>query len=328
MNYFCTLFDGNYLSRGLAMYRSLKKHGGDFHLYIFPFDNASYELLVRLALDHVTLVKMDDFENVDLLRIKPTRSKGEYCWTCTPSILYYCITKFDLPLCTYLDADLFFFSDPGVLINELGKNSILITEHRYSEEYDHSEINGIYCVQFISFRNDKRGMAALMWWKDSCIEWCFNRLEDGKFGDQKYLDDWPIRFEGTHVLQHLGGGVAPWNVQQYKIGKVNSDYLITDRSQVRAPLVFFHFHWVRFLKNQKVDLGCYNLDFPYVHDIYEDWIRCVLQIDRELYQQFQFKLAVKKERFLKELKEALANMKRRINGTYFIVDLKTFGISG
>ena len=47
---FCTLFDSNYLTRGLAMYESLKKYSDDFYLYIFAFDDKSYELLVNLNL--------------------------------------------------------------------------------------------------------------------------------------------------------------------------------------------------------------------------------------------------------------------------------------
>ena len=42
---FCTLFDSFYLSRGLALYESIKEHTEDFHLYIFAFDDITYEIL-------------------------------------------------------------------------------------------------------------------------------------------------------------------------------------------------------------------------------------------------------------------------------------------
>ncbi len=325
---FCTLFDSHYLSRGLAMYQSLKKHCPDFHLYIFPFDLVSHEILIQLKLDHVTVIPMAEFETEELLRVKSSRTRGEYCWTCTPSIIHHCMSNFNLPDCTYLDADLSFFSNPQVLLDELANDSVLITEHRYTPEYDQSETSGIYCVQFITFKNDESGMTVLKWWRDRCIEWCFNRMEDGKFGDQKYLDDWTTRFKKVHVLQHLGGGVAPWNVQQYNLEVDASGFRVADKSNRSVPLVFYHFHWVRFLRNYKADLGYYDLDFSNVELMYRNYLKCVLQMDQELEKRFQFRLKVGWESFAKECWRVLTNIRRKIKGSYNVIDLKAFTISG
>ena len=39
---FCTLFDSNYLDKGLALYHSMRKYIGNFTLYIFTFDVMRY----------------------------------------------------------------------------------------------------------------------------------------------------------------------------------------------------------------------------------------------------------------------------------------------
>ena len=246
---FCTLFDSVYLSRGFAMYDSLKKHCKSFHLYIFAFDDKCRHILKSLALENTTVISLQEFEDEELLRIKPTRSRGEYCWTCTSSTILYAINTYHLNHCTYLDSDLYFFTSPQVLLNEMDEDkSILITPHRYTKKYDKSAISGIYCVQFVTFKNDVNGMEALNWWRNACLDWCFDRLEDGKFGDQKYLDDWPTRFKGVHVLQHTGGGVAPWNMQQYSFCW-NDDKLIGTvlTTQEQFEVVFFHFHTMTFI---------------------------------------------------------------------------------
>jgi hypothetical protein len=276
MHIFCTLFDSHYLSRGLAMYRSLAACSSDFHLYIFCFDDITRTVLRSLKLECVTLISLPEFEDADLLRVKPTRSPAEYCWTSTASVILYVLEKTGAERCTYIDADLFFYNDPLPLFEEMGDRSILITEHRYSPENDLSALSGVYCVQFISFRKDEHGLKALNWWRNACLEWCYAREEDGKFGDQKYLDDWTGRFENLHVLKHQGGGTAPWNIQQYVITKNSSSFngrvIKTGES---FPLIFYHYHHIRFYLNGMLDLGDYriskcvkeNLYFPYLREL-------------------------------------------------------------
>ena len=90
---YCTLFDSNYLTRGLAMYKSLKEHCDAFHLYIFPFDNKCSDILKKLNLEKATIISLEDFEDDALLEVKSSRSRAEYCWTCTSSAILYILEK-------------------------------------------------------------------------------------------------------------------------------------------------------------------------------------------------------------------------------------------
>jgi hypothetical protein len=280
---FSTLFDSNYLSRGIAMYESLSERCSNFKLYIFPFDEKAFAVLEAMKLPNVELVHLSELESDDLLRVKPTRSRAEYCWTCTSSSILFLLEKRGLPSCTYLDADLYFYDSPEVLLRELDRGSVLITEHRYSPEYDLSAVSGIYCVQFITFRNDEPGLRVLKWWRDACVDWCYSRLEDGKFGDQKYLDDWSYRFAGVNVLQHLGGGVAPWNVQQYRLRTEERKLRGVERATHRAfDVVFYHFHYVRHYRNGKIDLGDYRIEKEVIDLLYRPYLRHIESIKNSI----------------------------------------------
>jgi hypothetical protein len=254
LNY-CTLFNSAYLTRGLAMYQSLSNTCSNFHLYVFAFDDATFDYFHFASLPNLTVISLNDFEDESLLRVKPTRTAGEYCWTATSSTILHCLEKFNLSHCAYIDADMIFYSDPRVLNEELSSSSVLITEHRYTPEYDQSATSGIYCVQYVLFKNDEAGMKVLRWWRDACIEWCFNRHENGKFGDQKYLDDWTTKFEGVHVLEHLGGGIAPWNLQQFNLLRENGNLFVQEKKTgLKQLLIFFHFHGLRFYAGDTVEL--------------------------------------------------------------------------
>ncbi|MFZ4621801.1 MAG: glycosyl transferase [Bacteroidota bacterium] len=271
---FCTLFDSNYLSRGLTLYRSLEKVCDSFHLYIFAFDDKSLNVLNKLQLRHATIISLNEFEDEELLRVKPTRSRAEYCWTSTSSTILYVIKKFGVEQCTYLDADMMFFASPKPLFDEMDERSVMITEHRYSPQYNKESLSGKYCVQFVTFNNNEQGLTALQWWRDRCIEWCYARHEDGKFGDQQYLDDWMTRFAGVHELQHLGGGVAAWNVQQYEVFLKNDTLWGRERtSGMEFPVIFYHFHYLRFLKPDLIELGRRTLTEEVLQRIYAPYYR-------------------------------------------------------
>jgi hypothetical protein len=279
MTNFCTLFDSNYLTRGLALHESLAGVCPSYHLYVVAFDDICYEYLLKTRLPSLTPISLKDFEDEKLKQVKSGRTTAEYCWTCTPSIILYCIEKFQLPSCTYVDADMIFYENPQILFDELADKSILISEHRYTRDYDVSATHGIYCVQFMYFKNDQNGLHALTWWRDRCIEWCFAYLEDGKFGDQKYLDDWQERFPGVHVMQNPGGGLAPWNIQQYLIDDKNGNLFITDKQKgTRLPLIFFHFHGLKFYTDDKVACcaALYELDKEVKETLYFPYIRLLL----------------------------------------------------
>ena len=240
MLYFCTYFDSNYLTRGLALYRSLVRHTMPFRLWVLCFDDLTHEILQKLALPQVHPILLADFECGDeqLLRAKGNRSRIEYYFTCTPSLPLYILRNHpEVDVITYLDADLFFFSEPSPIYQELGGGSVLIIGHRFPPHLSHLETRGIYNVGLLSFRRDDAALQCLHWWREQCLAWCYDRVEERRFADQKYLDDWPTRFQRVVVLQHKGAGLAPWNVANYCLRMDNGQVAVDSQ-----PLVFFHFH--------------------------------------------------------------------------------------
>ena len=235
---FCTLFDKNYLYKGLALYQSLSINCKKFTLWILCMDKKTYFILQKMRLKNVKLIRLEDFEDDALREAKQERTVAEYCWTCASCLILYVIQKKSHELVTYLDADLFFYSDPCPIYDELGGNPILIIEHRFSLQYQAWERrSGKYNVSMVIFRNDSSGQACLKWWKEQCLQACTLDCGAGQCGDQKYLDDWPSRFNNVVVLNHKGGGLAPWNIDNYNLhtnnGKVFVDF---------DELIFYHFH--------------------------------------------------------------------------------------
>jgi hypothetical protein len=259
MEHYVTLFDSLFLPQGIALHISMERQIKSYTLWILCVDDISHEVLIRLNLPNVRLLRLSQLETAELLGVKSSRTKGEYCWTLTPFAPRF-VFEVDIEVArvTYIDADLWFRKDPALIFREFNASGkqVLITDHAYAPEYDHSKISGQYCVQFMTFVRDGSEIVR-GWWEDSCIEWCYAQPEDGKFGDQKYLDDWPERFSDlVHVLKNKELALAPWNAKRFPYG----------------GSIFYHFHGLRIISDKKVSIGPYCLPKVLIENVYKPYL--------------------------------------------------------
>lgn len=279
---FCTLFDSNYMDKGLVMYYSLTRNVKNFRLYVLAMDDACFTVLSDLRSDKLVPVKLSDFEDEELVAARQNRSRGEYCWTCSSSFIEYVIKTYQERQCTYLDSDLYFFSNPKCLLDEMGEKTVQIVEHRFADTIEDRQrmlASGRYCVEFNTFKNEDTSMKLLHWWKEQCIKSC--GMEDKKthtLGDQTYLQGWE-RNSFVSILKNLGGGVAPWNVSQYRLkDKNNSKIILTEKkSGFDFELVFYHFHNISYYDRETVDINVYksywNVDDKLIKTIYYPYLK-------------------------------------------------------
>lgn len=232
------------------MLRSLARNCQVAQIYVLCMDYNTKLVIEKLDLPNITCISMSEFETDTLLKKKSERTVAEYCWTLSSCFTSYVMDNFpDIQLLTYLDADLLFYSDVQPIFEEIGNASIAIIEHRFSDRLKHLEINGRFCVEWVSFRRDKEGLDCLSRWRNQCIEWCYYRLEDGKMGDQKYLDEWPNLYRSCHIIMHPGAGIAPWNYSKHFFSKDQDERITIDESL----LIFYHFHQFQILENGSFD---------------------------------------------------------------------------
>ena len=283
--YFCTLFNKNYLSRGLILIRSLEEHCLNYHLYVFCFDKETEDYISELNPTNVTPISLQKLETSRLLQVKNSRTFTEYCWTCTPFTLRYCLENFNIPFCIYLDADIKFYNSPQNLISNFLKSDygIYITPHDYLSIYDQSENSGHFCVQFVGFKDKQSSINVLDKWCNDCLDWCYNKAEDGKFGDQKYLDDWPVTSpEEVMLPEETDTFLGPWNLYKYKISNIKNDLCASHKETRRSSQVItYHFHSLKLSKTQSFR-GDYLIGKNGNQFFYNDYIFDLHNFNKEL----------------------------------------------
>jgi hypothetical protein len=205
---------------------------------------------VHTNLENVQIVTLSDIEDQKLKAARANRTRGEFCWTCTTPLLLHVLGQQQRDsIVTYIDADLYFFSDPSVVIKEMADGSIYIHEHDFAPEFAHLLATaGRFNVGLAAFRNSRDALACLRRWRDQCLNECVMDPGAGKCGDQNYLDEWPQRYPTLVITKDPGIGLAPWNISKHHLSSDSGRIDVDGR-----PVVFYHFHSLRLLQPRS---GC------------------------------------------------------------------------
>ena len=277
MHLYCTLFDRNYLTRGLALYGSLLRHCREFRLVVLCLDEPVSDVLRALALKNLEVVPLSLLEesDPDLKRARSQRSPVEYYFTCKPALMRFVAYRHpEARRITYHDSDLFYFSDPGFLQREYADDAIALTPHRFPARLTDRNRFGRFNAGWVSASCGAEGRRFIDWWRARCMEWCRLEVQGDKFADQKYLDRVPDLFSHVSILDHPGANLAPWNLDEVEI-RQSGDTVAVDGN----PLVVFHFHGLRRVLYRIYDSGLYgygvnlsplvrkSIYLPYVYDL-------------------------------------------------------------
>lgn len=276
-NIYCTLFDKNYLDKGLLMMESLISVDENAKIYVLCMDDTVFECLNKYNDNHIHPISFDEFADDELLELKKTRGRGEFCWTCTARIIRYVLEVYHEPICTYVDADLYFYANPQVLVTEMKENhcTVQVVPHQFPDTKEGNEQARLYgknCVQFNTFSNEENSLKLLKDWENSCIKECSSE----SVGDQMYTSDWG-KYDFVNVSKNRGAGIASWNIYRYKYVHDRKDVVYDRYEHKQYELVFYHFSQIDYQDRNHVYIICpklhWNADPKLIRMLYLDYLK-------------------------------------------------------
>lgn len=251
VRHFCTYFDSAYAPRGMVMIASILRFLPNARIHALCLDDVAHRMVSERQ-PSVIPIRLADLESFDseLTACKGSRKKIEYYFTLTPCLPRYVMSMDqNIDMVTYLDADLFFYTSPELVFEDIGDASIAISPHRFTPHCAGHVKYGVYNVAWVTWRNDDEGRRCLEDYRKDCIDWCFDILDGDRFADQKYLDKWPATYRGVHALTGKGMNLALWNLDNYTLEQKDSAIRVD-----ADPLIFYHFHGV-----SRVSIGHWDI---------------------------------------------------------------------
>jgi hypothetical protein len=242
-------------------------------------DEKTHRALESADLSDVHLIKLDTLESHDseLRNCRNDRSLVEYYFTCSAAFPLYLMMNHGMERVTYFGADLYFYSPVDLLLEEVGTASIAVHTHRFPPTEIHRRRYGRFNADFISFANNEEGRNCVEEWRENCIEWCYDTVDEGRFANQGYLDRWPEKYDDVSIVDHPGAGLAEWNRASHTLSVQDGSVRVDG-----GPLLFYHFSGLERLSDNVWRPPFENISSIEKNEIYLPYVRERVAVDEWL----------------------------------------------
>lgn len=249
-----TICSNNYLAQAKALGDSIIQTNPDYHFFIGLVDQYSDEINYQKEIGHSVILCTDigipDFESLwkkyNIIELN----------TCVkPFYLEYFTEKYpDLSNLMYFDPDTFVFGDLSAIENELNNGKeIILTPHILTPipidgkmPTEQTFLNyGTYNLGFIGVKNPSNNKSFFKWWGERTYHIGYDKVTDGLFVDQLWMNFTPIFYQNTVISRNLGLNMGPWNLhERYISTDENQKFIINNTDE----LIFYHFSNYKFNK--------------------------------------------------------------------------------
>ncbi len=243
MQAICTIITKSHLHYAIALHASIKQFLPTIQMHILVVDVTSENLMADDPEIH--------FYDTQFIRNSKLGKKiyekyyhknmDHFRWS-SKGVFMSSLLKTDISRLLYLDSDLYFFSDPSFLFQQLEYDNILLSPHfrctdpsLNRDDFGRSNTHGLFNGGFLGAH--KKGIQALEWWADTCYKVCTKNIKKGYYQDQSHLNLLPILFENTGIIRNRGCNVANWNRTGSPRSVVNGELMLNGKDR----LVFIHF---------------------------------------------------------------------------------------
>ena len=244
MKTFCTVITADYYPRALALYKSIAVYDAQVELYALIADNKPVPEISR-DYPNIKLLPVSDlggFPLVSKLYHKYAHINLDFFrWSLKPLLISFLLEK-GIEKVLYTDCDMFFVNDYQFLFDELDQSQVLLTPHWKNIDPLEDSVSfffvfrsGIFTAGFVGA--NRQALPAMKWWAEACHFLMGEHPQLGIHDDQRYLDIFPVYFEGTKIIRHRGCTIGAWHYEQCKRVLVNGQVLINGQ----WPIIFIHF---------------------------------------------------------------------------------------
>ncbi len=261
---FCTIAAKNYLAHVRTWAESVRQHHPDSRIYLLLADEVDGYFDPDEEPFHV--VTLDDLDISNLYELAFQYTLVEFNTAVKPSFINFLMDKVGTEKVIYFDPDVLILHPVTEIISLLDQHQVILTPHLI-EPIDHpipfgertALLCGIYNLGFLAIRKGEISRRLLRWWESRLRTWCIDKLEEGYFVDQKWMDMVPGLFDSVYILRNPEFNVAFWNLHERQMGYHNKMYQVNNR-----PMIFYHFssfcpeHPDIIIKYRKIDFGSHT----------------------------------------------------------------------